>query len=423
MAKLKLAVPTVKREGASFSDYLTKHPNLDELTFPYGPQGVRQYARMRAWFWPTVILFSISLVSKLLSVLVPLPTHDALSMVSQFVPALSWPNLVGLTLKGLGHLSTIAFVVGGVCFAICAFMAVIYGLYAVARWQNFERGVFLNDMKAEKIRRSVLKATNAKIHAKEAKRKKSDQPSQDEKAKIEAKKAVLGMKVFVNTRPSLDSDHILRYFQIKYDVPFDQDVAAALQPDVEKMGPTAVKVTSGKVNFGQMIQSSDRLSWYFTDQQVVKAKERKKPREKKSEEKRQASVEYEYAFPLTMFKDLRPVIRQKTEQAERWGRSKAKALDSVFSTDGTQALRTNLVVSAASVMVEYNLSLDLRLDNIESKEKMIDKAFKISGTTLVISDTGALQVTIPLPKQFRLPIDVASMYVETFGRPSGFKDD
>lgn len=414
-------LPTVQKGGASFSDYLTKHPTLDELTFPYGPQGVKQYGRMRKWFWRAVIFLVLGGIFALIHGFVDVPTTDYFSLVSQYVSALSWPNVAGGLLAAAKYVSWFLLGFGGFSSIMCFLMYLVYAGYAVARWRNFERGVFFNDMRAEKIRRDVLRSTNAKAHAKEARQKKSETPGQDELSKIEAKKEFLKMKVFVNTRPSLDSDKLIRYYQIRYDVPFNQDVVTALQPDVEKVGSVAVKVTSGKVNFGQMIQSSDRLFWYFTDQQVVHVAP-KTAKTKESSSKGKVENDFEYSFPLTMFKDLRPVIREKTEQAERWGRSKAKALDSVFSTDGTQALRTNLVISAASVMVEYNLSFDLRLDNIESKEKTIDKAFKISGTSLVISDEGMLQVTIPLPKQFRLPIDVSTLYVNTFGRPDYFKD-
>ena len=123
--------------------------------------------------------------------------------------------------------------------------------------------------------------------------------------------------------------------------------------------------------------------------------------------------DYEHAFPLDLLIDHTEEITKKKDQALRWATQTASAIDNLLSTSKTQANRQKVDVGSSSALFIYDMSTAIDIKNMDSMAETFNSAFKTKGSTISI-DAGRILITIPLPKQFKLPIDVPSMYREVF---------
>lgn len=396
-------------EFPSFHSYALRK-NLDELTFPYASAGLKIYKHLsRAFTW-FVVIFIIGFVLWAISAALPLiPAYQGEGVLAKILTFIStYTGLASVWVKRVSYI-----------FLTISFLWwVAYAVVAILRWRSFERNVLRSDRRAKKLRKSLLKEKNIsrlisdQQNANQKERENSDRnkTSLENEIKLEALKAVSKLKVSVNERQSLDSEDVMRYYAISIDMPNSQKKRDAIISLIDDVGQTANRIDYSELRFGDYLEFEDGSKVVFQDAYKIKDKYAKAEAALKQDDRKS-----EFSIDLSLFNDEQAEIDAKKLSANRWAKVQADVLDNFFKTKGLTSRQLNVVVGASTALIEYELSLDLKnLNSLDSYSKVIDSVFDITGTTITISGK-KMSVTLPLPVENKLPIDVPTMYRQTFG--------
>ena len=126
-------------------------------------------------------------------------------------------------------------------------------------------------------------------------------------------------------------------------------------------------------------------------------------------------VYYESAYPLSKLIDRQETINQKKELAAEWAQRTGEMLDRFLITAKMKVTRLNTNVSSSKATYIYDLALDSNLSSGFNKfDEVIDKTFKLKGSSANIVN-GHLEIILPIPKEYHIPINVPTLYRDAFG--------
>ena len=122
----------------------------------------------------------------------------------------------------------------------------------------------------------------------------------------------------------------------------------------------------------------------------------------------------EYRFPLTLFKERKELIDERKCKAEAYAKEMQQSLKDVFlQRDDIKFKLSDKLISKNAVTYLYELqSKPLKTPNIKELEYKLEQALdkpvelRLSGRIL--------EVIVPLPKEYRIPINVKTMIKEVF---------
>lgn len=316
-----------------------------------------------------------------------------------------------------------------VTIVAAAILWATYMVRTVKRWRSYERNTTVNDLKALALKRRLLSAKNVKRLYKEFRESHTQkngggdlidsiaglftQKNVGWTAKDAAFKAFLNCKVTVNTRQNLMGDDIIELTQVVFAPPVDVEASEELDKQVRGLEYVLTRVSAGNINFGARLETPDRSQWIFTARRVVADKYVLPADSGKKPVQAGKKPAYVSAFDLSCLIDHRQEIREKKAGALKWAAQAATMVDTLLATDKTQANRLNIDVGSSMALYTYVMPVSLNSTRVESITEALNSAFKTSNAD-VSAQAGDLCVTVPLPKQFKLPIDVASMYREAF---------
>ena len=362
----------------------------------------------------SIVLFGVSSSVKTMQINVPdFENSDA----SAFLVQNDQTPMKNIAEDISGVISGIAKFTQGVALLLLyidIFIAVLYGVNTIRRWRYFERKCLRNDMKARHLKNSLLRSLNVQRRLKEARQKLPDANAKSNinvqsEGRVEALKAMKKLEVLVNTRQSLDSEELETRYCIVMQVPYIETEAEEFLKLIKNLDSVATKLMHNKVSFGAMTMSSDRSQVVFQD--VVIEIDKYADIDDEVEDDRPPS---QYSFPLSLLVDKQGEIDSKKDKAKAWANNTADALDKMLATKETAAKRLGVNVGNTNALFTYELSFKLELQSIDRMGELIDNVFKTSGTDVKI-DAGNLQITVPLPKNLKIPINVPTMYKEVFG--------
>lgn len=306
--------------------------------------------------------------------------------------------------------------IGLLFFIIFIFHLFRYLINVVKRQRSYERNVIINDFKANNLKSKILRSTRLNKKLREAKNKSSkgdNGVSHADETDIEKLKAMKNVEINFNTRQSLESNEIDTQYRIKYTLPFQTDASEKLIKEIEKMDETATRLMKSKATFGKYFISTDRQflifrAWdhkedpYLIDEKI------------KNKEFEEVKVESESSFPLSLLIDKQSEIDMKKDKAQQWANKAAKGLDMFLITSKNSVTRDKVDVGSSNALFIYSLTEDTNLPNFNKLDESIDAMFKIKGCSASINE-GQLLITMPLPKNLALPINIPSMYKDAFG--------
>lgn len=320
---------------------------------------------------------------------------------------------------------------GGGVFTVL--FGAIYLVNVVKRQRSFERDVIANDAEANRIRKNLLDTMNIpeQIKRKQEAINKAEQPTNSNsdnlfsglftpknKANIsdvnelDALKAFRDVSINVNTRQDVSSDDIYKTYTVMFKAPPVTEASGKLEKMIDGVDATLSRIVGNGVNFGGKLQSSNRDFWSLAASTVV---EDKHPLVEEEEVVTEAVV-YETAFDLTLLVDNRPKIEKKKAGALKWANDQASTIDAFLTTGDAQVTRTDVQVNASNAVYIYNQPRSFDLKKLDEYKEKFDTNFKQKGSGVEVS-SGRVIITIPLPKQYNLPIDVGSMFRDTFFSP------
>lgn len=330
-----------------------------------------------------------------------------------------------LAIKGmLQTISSIFVMMSVVCLIISIFETIRYVINVIKRNREYERNVIKNDFKAVWIYRRLMNSLKISARLREAKKAAKpktsgssyESPSTDSLSKVEELKAMKKLRVQVNTRQKLGLDTISTVYLIFIDLPTDDTTTTNLLKRIESLDETTTRVVKGEVVMGKHMLTDDRQHAIFRGETVEEVDPYNfKERLKVVEEQSQEEIEYESSYSLSNFVDNREEIKQRTEGARGWAERQGKMLDSYLITGKMNVTRYRTIVSSTKATFIYDLAHDSSLSTNHGKlDESLDKTFGLRGATSRIEE-GKFIVVFPMPKDYRIPIDLPTLYKEAFG--------
>lgn len=331
---------------------------------------------------------------------------------------INWKSGVGAFFKVFGSFMVR---VAWMLIFVDIILFMLYLVNVTKRSREYERNIIGNDMKAVALYRSIQGSLKISQRLKEAKRaaypKKSDvPPSADALSKVEELQYMKKMDVRVNTRQKLQGDKINTIYSIIMPLPIDETTSQNLLKRVEHLNDTITRLAKGQVTIGGYLTTEDR-------QQIIFQGETPDLEDPYNFEARLARVaksnvveeKYESAYKITNFVDRQPDIDKKKELAGEWAKQTGTMLDRYLITAKMKVTRLDTNVSSSKATYTYDLALDANLSSGFNKfDEALDKAFKLKGSAVSLAG-GKLEIILPIPKEYHIPINVPTLYREAFG--------
>lgn len=320
--------------------------------------------------------------------------------------------------------------------SLCKFIAIMllivsfilllnYLLNVKRRAHEFERNIIKNDIIAVALYRKIQNSLRIHKRLSEAKRTArpkssgngpSEAPSADNIAKVDELKAMRKMDIRVNTRQKLASDKINTMYSIYMDLPLDETVASNLLKRVENLNETVTRLAKGVVTIGGYQVTEDRQTIVFQGETPdIDDPYNYDERLANKADDNVEVVYYESAYPITDLVDRQDTIDAKKELASEWAQRTGAMLDRFLITAKMKVTRINTNVSSSKATYLYDMALDSNLSGGFNKfDDTLDKTFKLKGSTVNVVN-GCLEIVLPIPKDYNIPINVPTLYRQAFG--------
>ena len=293
------------------------------------------------------------------------------------------------------------------------------------RAHEFERNIIKNDIIAVALYRKIQNSLRIHKRLSEAKRAArpkssgngpSEAPSADNIAKVDELKAMRKMDIRVNTRQKLASDKINTMYSIYMDLPLDETVASNLLKRVENLNETVTRLAKGVVTIGGYQVTEDRQTIVFQGETPdIDDPYNYDERLANTADDNVEVVYYESAYPITDLVDRQDTIDAKKELASEWAQRTGAMLDRFLITAKMKVTRINTNVSSSKATYLYDMALDSNLSGGFNKfDDTLDKTFKLKGSTVNVVN-GCLEIVLPIPKDYNIPINVPTLYRQAFG--------
>lgn len=290
------------------------------------------------------------------------------------------------------------------------FTLIPYLFKLVLRWRHYERDVVGNDFEAALLKRRILISLNiSQLLSSAYKAMSNNDGDPSKQGRIEALQTFKKMKVNINTRQSLSGFTIVKNSRISFEVPINHFAVEELEKLMKNVSDVATQRTNAKSKFGALEISEDRGTWSISSQTPVKDKYYfEDPNANKDYE------EYESSFSVDNFVDNTQKIADIKESAKRFAADTARGMGTLLTSSKYQVTFVDFVLSATTLTLKYEWTFDPQSPNVSSLDKNIDKTFGVDGTTVNLSGN-KLVIVFPMPKEFHIPINVRTLYLEVFG--------
>lgn len=419
---------------------LIEDKQLSSDDFPYAEHGPHKKRRASTMLSLTVFVVMVYVAAKILRPIVVNQLPEPTGVRAE------WYNFAdNFALIVGGHFDYTGLVIGlfdaveaffyyaaiGGSFFTAVFGA-IYLVNVVKRQRSFEREVIANDAEANRIHKSLMDTMSIpeQIKRKQEVINKAEQSTNSNSDNVfsglftsknranisdvnelAALKAFRNVRINVNTRQDVSSDDVYKTYTVTFEAPPVTEASDKLEKMIDGVDATLSRIVGNGVNFGGKLQSSSRTFWTLSASTVV---EDKYP--VVEEETVKETVVYETAFDLNLLIDNRPKIEKKKAGALKWANDQASTIDAFLTTGDAQVTRTDVQVNASNAIYIYDQPRSFDLKKLDEYKEKFDTNFKQKGSDVEVS-SGRVVIAIPLPKQYNLPIDVGSMFRETFFSP------
>ena len=315
-----------------------------------------------------------------------------------------------------------------ILFSIFISILIINYLFnVIKRSREFERNIIKNDIEVASLYRKVqgsLKINKRLAEAKKAAYPKNSSskggdyqvPSADNLSKVEELKCMKKIDIRVNTRQKLASPKINTVYSIYLKLPIDETTSQNLIKRVENLNETVTRLAKGKVTIGGYQLTEDRQTIVFQGE----TPDLDDPYDYSSRldaigDMSEVREFYESSYKLSDFVDRQGEIDKRKELAEEWAKRTGAMLDRYLITAKMKVTRLDTNVSSSKATYTYDMALDSNLSSGFNKfDEQLDKAFKLRGSSVSVIN-GHLEIILPIPKEYHIPINVPTLYKQAFG--------
>lgn len=175
------------------------------------------------------------------------------------------------------------------------------------------------------------------------------------------------------------------------------------------------------ISFGNMETIEDGRIYRFMASKMLSSVPESwfvRRRRKKADENGENLAGMEYAFPLDLFTDNSAKIEEKTEMAQNYSDEVEKAVRNYLASQKVQVDTGKIFTGNTSVQIEYKLPPYISsLPQTDQIESGLDTTLNVTGISAQLKGSGIL-ITVPLPNDYNIPIDVSTMIKQEFTKKS-----
>lgn len=425
----------------------SKEMDYSNLYYPYADKGPKKVKRIQdlwaivfscfiLWFglkfWANNI--KVQPLETSVDISTPVNTKDPILMITDLLSRFKINDFASnITSSGSAIVKSVLLGIASVLMFIMITITLInlilfinYLINVVKRNREFERQVFKNDMEAVSLYRKIQSSLKINKRLREAKKtikpKSSgnsgdyQEPSADNLSKVEELKYMKKMDIRVNTRQKLASSKINTVYSIYMNLPLDDTTAQNLMKRIENLNETFTRIAKGKVTMGGYQLTEDRQTLVFQGETPDLVDPYDYSDKLASINKVEEVKEfYESAYKISNFVDRQSKIDEIKDQAEEWAQRTGAMLDRYLITAKMKVTRLDTNVSSSKATYTYDMALDSNLSSGFNKfDEQLDKAFKLRGSSVNIIN-GRMEIILPIPKEYHIPINVPTLYRAAFG--------
>lgn len=302
----------------------------------------------------------------------------------------------------------------GIAINLLLVLGVIWGIYLVfiaLRKHHGEISPIHNDRLSKRIKDESIKALNAERRlTKETDGKGNKKERYKNKTEMYAVQAIRGMEVEVHARKDVNGVYYRQKASIKISQPQRVDVRKELLSKLDDAQGVFTASSKGELTFKEFESQSTRENFIWRAENDITDRI-KAEREKKKQKKQEKRKESEWAIPLDMFVDRQDKIDEQTAKAKEFGENTEKSINVYFSSSDIQAQLASMDVGNSTVAFRYKMrTIKFQLNTIEEE---IIRALDDDGIQ-VKAEAGDVVVSVPLPDDRKIPMDVRTMLEEEF---------
>lgn len=334
--------------------------------------------------------------------------HDLMNNI--FPNYLSYEYHVGNFIDGL-HLTSLAVLVleGAGIFLLA------YGITLMFRHHYGEQRPFFDDMESRQLKRDALKGLDVNYDANKIVN--DDEAEKGRKRRVtqledDVKSTLKQMKVEVHTRRDLATSTDLREYVIKIPQPQGKKVRETVMRLIADLGGILTRSTDGVVKFGEMeIEVSGKAFVYKSSVDVQKVM-KQSPKKKKDKKVVKPKTKTEYVYPLSLYNDNLSKIEGQTLKANEYAKNQLKAVEVYFTSENVPVNTKETNVGNTSVEYVFEI-VRARKFSLGSMAENLETYLDITGVLVRLSGS-SIGVTVPMPDEYVIPIDVPTMISSVF---------
>lgn len=298
-----------------------------------------------------------------------------------------------------------------VMIVVSVIFYVIYGITLMFRHHYGEHYPFHDDNESIRLKRQALDSLDLNYNPNEVMNESNNGKRKLTKLEQDVRNCIKRMDVSIHTRKNLDDNVVIKSYVIKVPQHRSTIVRNNLIKILEPLSGILTSLTSGAVSFGTM---EDELSrQYFTFSGSLEVVPKYMLKSSKSGNGSEETLEYNWVFPLELFKDNTSEIATQVKKAEKYAEQQRKSIDVYLATAKIQATLKKVDVGNTSMMFVYQIPFTIN-SNIGSLQDNIENAIRVKGV-MVSLEAGDLVISAPLKEDVVVPLDVPTMLKEIYG--------
>lgn len=292
---------------------------------------------------------------------------------------------------------------------------IIIGIYIaliLLRHRNGEHAPFLNDLEAYKIKKTIIiKSTEAtfKKKYKDENKKIKKRPRNE----VKANRRIRDCEVEIHTFNKKGMSKPFKTYRVAFKRLRNDKANSIMYKKIQNIHENL------NAEIDASFSNLEPYGGYYTssvEKQLDKEKKSfiVKLRERRMQQEEEVNGESEFSFDLDKFKDRTTEIEVQKEKAKIYAEELQEALNIHITSKGINADKTEYYVENTSAEFIYTLPPNTtRLPNTEELEKTIDTTIDVEGSRVKLKGR-KMVVTIPLPEDYIIPIDVKTMMEAIF---------
>ncbi|HGO1493016.1 TPA: hypothetical protein ACK0CK_002639 [Staphylococcus aureus] len=298
-----------------------------------------------------------------------------------------------------------------VTMIVTAIFMFIYILLILLRHRNGEHAPLLNDIEAYRIKRIIIRNTEASN--KKTYKDRNDKIQRMPRNEFKANRQIRKCRVEIHTFNRENHKKPFKTYRVQFErlksnkaneylvnkiISVPESLNAEIDASFSEIEPF-------KKNYVTTVEKQlDKEKKSV----IVKMRERQLEKKATVEEAVNDNKEVEFSYPLDLFVDRKAEIRDKRERADEKAKEWQELIKRHLISKKIYVETSNYTVQTVLVEMRFALPANTKQISETTLENEIDIRLRANGTSVNVSE-GLLIIVSPLPPECHIPIDVKEM--------------